>query len=257
MFRKRRAVPPGFRIPVPFNPFTGKYAQFGPEEETVAAASNVVWMRNTHTSTIPQYTAMGCGDLTYTPGSEPDEYAGSVVLDGVNLGGGVQAYVGNWGILQQEAAPNAIVPAVIDGVTIAKISVTVGTVDYIWAEITSSTYYPRAWNCGSARIIWKESGYGGSFKWALLRLGTTHVPPLTKCRLSEDLTTAMGSCAGTTGDYYGGWGTPPTASTVTLYNQLVGSGVYKFSGTNGDYGIACFISEANWLILSMHKTDQA
>jgi hypothetical protein len=31
MFRKRRAVPPGFRIPVPFNPFTGKYAQFGPD----------------------------------------------------------------------------------------------------------------------------------------------------------------------------------------------------------------------------------
>jgi hypothetical protein len=33
MFRKRRAVPPYFRAPVPFNPFTGKYAQFGPDRE--------------------------------------------------------------------------------------------------------------------------------------------------------------------------------------------------------------------------------
>jgi hypothetical protein len=49
MFRKRRTVTPHFRTPVPYNPFTGKFAQFGRETEVAGDGTGFRWSMNANT----------------------------------------------------------------------------------------------------------------------------------------------------------------------------------------------------------------
>jgi hypothetical protein len=125
----------------------------------------LVPMKNSTGADLARYHAMGVGAPVYTPTDNLQTFKNQLVLTGQAAS---STYLGKWAIAQESIAIDKIGLALLQGVTVAEI--TVGHDDHDRVDVDTaggsklvSQFY------GAGEILYKESGTGT--KWAIIRIG--------------------------------------------------------------------------------------
>ena len=138
----------------------------GPTLKQVVRQTGIVLVANESGYDRERFDVLGISNVFPGPDDNLPAFENGPVLDGITPD--IDDHVGKFAILQEPAVDEAIVPAVVSGVTVAKVDIT--DEDHGFAEIEDAEAGNLiSGNSGLATILWKESGTG--VKWAVIRIG--------------------------------------------------------------------------------------
>jgi hypothetical protein len=151
-----------------------------------ASGAFAVRIRNDTGAAIPKYHACGLGDSIHTTGGTTTNptwlqqfaFAGEVMDPD---------YLGRFAVAQETIPDGAIGNAVIDGITVARISVTHVDNDRVDVDTAASpgTALVSAFH-GAGEILYRELPLSTGAQWSLIRIGA-FVAPLLKAVANEDI----------------------------------------------------------------------
>jgi hypothetical protein len=137
-------------------------ANFMPPAIGGGAAPGVILVKNTSGGTVDRFGVLGLGAALITPTANAVEFKNQIVLEG-----DTPVASGPFAVLLEPLLDDAIGRAVVAGAV--QVQISVGEAGHTHARATTSTSYLQSGVCGTARILWKESGTGT--KWAIVLLG--------------------------------------------------------------------------------------
>ena len=141
-----------------------------PQDRNQLGGPGWCWIKNTTANALAFGEVLGIDSPIITLANNAAEKYNGVRWKGVTPSTSTPHF-GQYAILQEPAAANAIVRAVMHGITWVKLTIT-HTLDPA-AEITNnSTTGLTTGYVGTSRILWKDTGTG-SGKWGLIRVGDT------------------------------------------------------------------------------------
>lgn len=129
--------------------------------------TGIVRLKNASGQTRNRFDVLGVSDVFPKPVQNPNAFKSGPVLHGVTPN--KDEHAGKFAILLEPAKPDGIVAACLSGVCVAKVNVEPDQEWMEYADLKDGDAGALEADChGSARILWKESGYG--IKWAVVRL---------------------------------------------------------------------------------------
>jgi len=141
-------------------------------------------IRNDSGSTAGWLEVLGIGDPLYGPSDNLDEFRSRPAFKGVTPT--ISSHTGKFAICLEPIADDGIGMALVSGVVPVKVYVGTGEEWYGFADVKDGYgSYLTLLPCGSAQVLWKESGTGA--KWAIVRLGNPQMHVECWCVLDEDL----------------------------------------------------------------------
>lgn len=127
--------------------------------------ASIVDVKNVSGSDLPRFSALTITDVFPQPADNEKTFANGPILHGTSPT--TDTDPDNLVVLLKPARNNAIVPACVDGVCVAKVEI--GSEDNATCGIKSETAYVLQGGLPGAKILWKESGTGT--KWCVVRVG--------------------------------------------------------------------------------------
>jgi len=184
--------------------------------------TGIVRLKNLSGSDRERFDVLGIDDVFPQPSANPSGFKSGPVLHGVTPA--ETDHRGKFAILLEPAKPDAIVSAVVAGVTVARVSFTDPSAGF--AEVADyDAGALKAGSDGSAAILWKEGGTG--IRWCVIRLG-------------NPAAALVYGAGGGAGDVAPGMKCPCTSPILARTITLAGSGLlipekgvysFGFSGT--------------------------
>lgn len=150
----------------------GQLPSLQPPGYTTTAAGVIIPVKNSTGSDVSRFHAAAIDAPLYTHSDNADTFFNQLVLNGIAP---TSSYFGRWAVFQEATPTSKIGRALIQGLTVAEI--TVGHADHDRVDIDTaggaklvSQFY------GAGEILWKESATGT--KWAIIRVGAFVSPKL-------------------------------------------------------------------------------
>ena len=167
---------------------------------------------------IPRFHACGLGDVLHTTGGTATN---PTWLTELAFSGEVMDpdYLGRFAVTQEAIPDGAIGDAVIDGITVARISVTHVDNDRVDVDtsVTPGTALVSAFH-GAGEILYRELPANTGAQWALIRIGA-FVAPLLKAVAAEDI---AADAAGDVTILWGGAGSQIVEASLNWLHGSVG-----------------------------------
>jgi hypothetical protein len=137
-----------------------------PDEQT-----GVILVKNITGRDLPRYSILTLYGSIYDPtfGSHLQDFKNQIALKGIEP---TSAITGRFCVLQMDAPNNAIVPAMVSGVTPCKVKIESLTDEFCEIETSTSvdrTKYLKSGGSGSAQIMFVPTALGE--QWGVVRLG--------------------------------------------------------------------------------------
>jgi hypothetical protein len=147
----------------------------------------IVPVKNSTGSDASRFHAAAISAPLYTHSDNADTFFNQLVLNGIAA---TSSYFGRWAVFQEATPTNKIGRALIQGLTVAEITVNHADHDRVDVDTAGGSKLVSQFY-GAGEILWKESGTGT--KWAIVRVGS-FVSPKLKATASEYI------AAGSSGD---------------------------------------------------------
>ena len=166
-----------------FNSFVDAARDFLKRQQTIdrepirkIESTGVFPVRNDTGADQDQFAVVGIDETIFSPTENSREFKNRISFKGIVPGESTfscNGHLGRFAILQEPARAGKLVPAVVSGVTVAKVFFVCETHDK--ADIAESyTDFLISRDDGSATVLYKEPGIG--LKWAVVRLDRYQPP---------------------------------------------------------------------------------
>jgi len=131
-----------------------------------AARTGIVQIKNDSGAARGRFEVLGIDDVVPDPDQNADAFSNGPALVGSTPT--LADHRGRFAVLLAPAADGAFAPAVVSGITVAKVSV--DDADHLFADVADGdASYLASGVTGAAAILWAESGTGT--KYAVVRIG--------------------------------------------------------------------------------------
>src|SRR6185369_11431480 len=128
-----------------------------------------VWVKNISASNVTAGDILGLGDPVITPTQNAEEFKTRISFQG-SIPSTSTPHYDRYGVCQEPAdKTDGYCRCVVAGATFVKLTIT--HAEDLYCEIANGVSTSLTTGAlGSSRILWKESGTGGS-KWGIVRVG--------------------------------------------------------------------------------------